>query len=67
MAARDVRANDQLISRIIRQSISQFQTAKTIDDKLLAVMTMASIASISIMSDRQFIASTLKYVQSRLS
>lgn len=67
MAERDIRANDQLVSRIVRQAISQFQNATTLDDKLAAVMLMASVSSVAVMSNRQYIDSTLKYVQGRLS
>lgn len=67
MGESGVRANDQLISRIIRQAISRFQNADSQHDELAAVMTMAAIAAVSIMTDRQFIASTLKYIEGRLS
>lgn len=67
MAEKDVRANDQLVSRVIRQAIVRFQNAETTDEKMAAVMAMSALAAVSIMSDRQFIASTLKYIQGRLS
>lgn len=67
MAEQSLRANDQLVSRIIRRAITQFQNAETAEDKLAAVMTMSAVAAVSIMTDRQYIASTLKYVESRLS
>ena len=67
MADKSIKANDQLVSRVIRQAIARFQNAETTDDKLAAVMAMSAISAVSIMTDRQFISSTLKYIQGRLS
>jgi len=66
-ATREVRANDQLVSRVIRKAITQFQSAKSIEEKLDALMTVSALAGVGLMTDRHFIQSTVKYIESRLS
>ena len=60
------KANDQFVTRVIRNKIAAFLGAESVEEKLSSVMAMAALSGVLLISNNQLRQSTIRYIESRL-
>ena len=64
--AESSKINEQFITRTIRKAVIAFDNADNAEDKLRAVMAMSALSALTLITNRQMVVSTARFIEAKL-
>ena len=66
MAERDRKINEQFVIRTIRKAVVAFDAAENDADRQRAIMALAALGSLNLVSNTQMVVSTSRFIEAKL-
>ena len=66
MAESTKKINEQFITRSIRKAVVKFSSTDDPEEKMKAIMAVASLAALNLIDNKQMLASTSRFIEAKL-
>jgi hypothetical protein len=62
----NVKINEQFVTRTVRKAVIAFDNADNDADRLRAVMAMSALSALNLVSNRQMVTTTSRFIEAKL-
>lgn len=63
---RNVKVNEQMITRTIRKAVVAFDSAEDDSDRMRAIMALSALGALNLIGNRQMVMATARFIEAKL-